>query len=151
LLIGACPLGEPRHPFDPKPEGVPVNENNHPEGEEGVFDQKPRERSVGERDGWTGQTGGEGAGSVDVVIDLDREAIGGKSEPKIELHIHVGERGDIEILRHAKFESVRSERLGPEQKRLHFVKGIGDLRDRRNRLIGGAPNEVERNRIKPIT
>src|SRR5690606_9974856 len=84
LVGGAGGFGEPGDFFEIEAQGVPVDEGDDAQGEQRVFDQKPRQRAVGQRARGAGERAGEGAVGTGVVVDADGEAFAGRGQFEVE-------------------------------------------------------------------
>jgi hypothetical protein len=78
--------------FEPEEEGVPVNQPNRLEGDEGVFDREGEEIGGCEFHAAAGEGGDEGFFEALVVVDPDGEAVAGNLETKVEFQVEFRER-----------------------------------------------------------
>lgn len=133
--------------FEPEKEGVPVDEQDDPEGDEGVPERECEEVGRSQGGAFSGQGADQHFFRSLIVIDADVQVRARRLETKIEFPIQVGERGDVEQLGGSEVKGAVApgDKVGFE-----FGEGVAHLGDGTNRRAVRPKAKPEGNRIKDV-
>lgn len=149
LEFGLGLLSAGLQPLEPEEERLPMDAEDDPKGEEGVFEGKPQKSAVSEGNAFSGQGAEEFALLAAVIVDENTQGFLRKVEPEIEFEIEIGKGGDVIVLHDTTMEgAIPSER---HKVGLPFPEGIPHLRDRGEGRPCFVEAVIDGDRIEDVT
>ncbi len=126
-----------------------VNAEDDGEGDERIFDGKPRETGSGEFALLTTDGGEEGGFGVGEVVDVDRPVFRRLADAEVEGVVRIGEGGDVKVFCDGVVEAAFGVGF-TEGEEFHFSIGVGDFGDGGDGFSVATVDVVERNGIEGV-
>lgn len=114
--------------FEPEPEGMPVDERDDAQGDEGEPEAVEQQVETVHWLAGAGKCADKEATVILVIVYADIEPVGRNSQAEIEMCIVIDERRYVKILPRAQVKATSAEMLAAHQIWLHFPESVAHLR-----------------------